>query len=262
MVVAAASLAFVLTRPNSNGTMVGNYAVPTHQTYNAQPPTMPTGDTVNVTLEVKETVIAIAPDMAYHAWTFGGTVPGPIIRVRQGQLVNFTLVNHGTIAHSIDFHAAQVAWDKNYQPILPCKSLSFSWRTNYPGVFMYHCGTPTVMHHMANGMYGAIIVDPASGWSPAQEYVLVQSAFYTKQNPDGSYQLDTTSVMSGMPNLVVFNGYKNQYQHTPLTAYAGQKIRLFIIDAGPNLFSAFHVIGGIFSDAYADVEWLIVVLGA
>lgn len=226
--------------------------VPAHQPYNAQPQIALSGNTVDVHLTVTEKLLAIASGTAYHAWTFGGTVPGPIVRVRQGQTVNFTLTNNGTIAHSIDFHAAQVPWDKDYQPILPGKSLSFSFQANYPGVFMYHCGTPTVMHHMANGMYGAIIVDPAGGWSPAQEYVLVQSEFYTLKQPDGSYALDPQSVMSGMPNLVVFNGYANQYKDAPLTAKAGQRIRFFIVDAGPNLFSAFHVIGAIFSDYYPD----------
>lgn len=226
--------------------------VPPHQTYNATAPTVPAGTSVNVTLTVKEVVVTIAPNVAYHAWTFNGTVPGPVIRVRQGQTINFTLINQGSMAHSIDFHAAQTPWNVNYQPVPAGNTFSFTWKANYPGVFMYHCGTPPVMYHMANGMYGAIIVDPANGWAPAQEYVLVQSEFYTRQNPDGMYAIDANKLMAGQPDYVTFNGYANQYQTAPLTAKAGQRVRLFIVNAGPSRFSAFHVIGAIFSDVYPD----------
>jgi nitrite reductase (NO-forming) len=226
--------------------------VPAHQTYNAAVPAAPAGPSVNVTLTVQETLLSIAPNVAYHAWTFNGTVPGPVIRVRQGQTVNFTLVNKGTMPHSIDFHAAQTPWNVNYQAVPADKSFSFSWKANYPGVFMYHCGTPPVMFHMANGMYGAIIVDPAEGWSPAQEYVLVQSEFYTRQSSDGSYGIDGAKLMSGQPDVVVFNGYADQYKAAPLAARTGQKVRLFIVNAGPSRFSAFHVIGALFSDVYLD----------
>jgi nitrite reductase (NO-forming) len=227
-------------------------AVPPHQTYNAHAPVALQGSTVNVTLTVKEVLISIAPDIAYHAWTFNGTVPGPVIRVRQGQTVHFTLVNEGNMPHSIDFHAAQTPWNVNYQPIAPGKSFSFTWRANYPGVFMYHCGAPVTIYHMVNGMYGAIIVDPAQGWTPAQEYVLVQSEFYTTQLPDGTYSVDANKLTSGTPDYVVFNGYANQYKTSPILAKAGERIRIFIVNAGPTEFSAFHVIGAIFSDTYVD----------
>jgi len=227
-------------------------AVPSHQTYNALAPAALQGSTVNVTLTVKEVMISIAPNIAYHAWTFNGTVPGPVIRVRQGQTVHFTLVNDGNMPHSIDFHAAQTPWNVNYQDVPAGKSFSFDWKANYPGVFMYHCGAPVVIYHMANGMYGAIIVDPAQGWAPAQEYVLVQSEFYTTMLPDGSYSVDANKLNSGIPDYVVFNGYVNQYKDSPLAAKEGQRIRIFIVNAGPTLFSAFHVIGAIFSDTYAD----------
>ncbi|HLG64894.1 MAG TPA: multicopper oxidase domain-containing protein [Ktedonosporobacter sp.] len=224
-----------------------------HTTYNAALPAVPAGDNVDVKLVMKEQLVTIASGITYHAWTFNGTVPGPIIHVRQGQMVHVTLVNEGSMAHSIDFHAAQTPWNVNYQSVEPGKSFSFSWRANFPGVFMYHCGTPTVIYHMANGMYGTIIVDPANGWgAPAQEYALVQSEFYTASNPDGTYSVDSNKMMSGIPDYVVFNGYVNQYEDAPLMAKAGQKIRLFILNAGPTQFSAFHVIGAIFSDTYID----------
>jgi nitrite reductase (NO-forming) len=237
---------------STNANAVPTVVAPPHQTYNALAPATPQGNTVNLTLSVKELLVSIAPGVAYHAWTFNGTVPGPVLRVRQGQLVHFTLVNDGNMPHSIDFHAAQTPWNVNYQPIAPGKSFSFTWRANYPGAFMYHCGAPVTIYHMVNGMYGAIIVDPASGWVPAQEYVLVQSEFYTTQLPDGSYSVDPDKLNAGNPDYVVFNGYANQYKDSPLVAKAGQRMRIFIVNAGPTLFSAFHVIGAIFSDTYVD----------
>lgn len=240
------------TSTNQNGATVPQIAVPAHQTYNAQPPAVAQGNTVNLTLTVKELLISIAPDVAYHAWTFNGTVPGPILHVRQGQTVHFTLINDGAMPHSIDFHAAQTPWSVNYQDIPAGKSFSFNWQANYPGVFMYHCGAPVTIYHMANGMYGEIIVDPANGWAPATEYSLVQSEFYTAQQPDGTYSIDPTKLNAVNPDYVVFNGYVNQYKAAPLVAKAGERIRLFIVNAGPSEFSAFHVIGAIFSDVYID----------
>jgi nitrite reductase (NO-forming) len=140
----------------------------------------------------------------------------------------------------------------NYQAVKAGQSFTFSWKANYPGAFMYHCGTPPVIQHLANGMYGAIIVDPANGWSPAKEYVLVQSEFYTRKLSDGSYSFDNAKAMAVQPDYVAFNGYVNQYKDTPLTAQLGQKVRIFVVNAGPSEFSAFHVIGAIFANAYAD----------
>jgi nitrite reductase (NO-forming) len=240
------------TTQSSGSTAVPQVVVPRHQTYNAQAPATPQGNTFNLTLTVKEVLVSIAPGVAYHAWTFNGTVPGPVLRVRQGQLVHFTLVNEGSMPHSIDFHAAQTLWSVNYQPVAVGKSFSFSWRANYPGVFMYHCGAPVTIYHMVNGMYGAIIVDPANGWAPAQEFVLVQSEFYTNKLPDGSYLVDPNKLTTGIPDYVVFNGYANQYKDSPLVAKVGQRVRIFIVNAGPTEFSTFHIVGAIFSDTYVD----------
>lgn len=237
---------------SSSTTKVGVYPTPKHDTYNAQAPIASSAASVNVTLTAEESVLSIAPNVAYRAWTFNGTVPGPVIRVRVGQTVNFTLINKGTMGHSIDFHAAQVPPNIDYRPVPAGGQISFSFTPKYPGAFMYHCGASPVMDHIANGMYGAIIVDPATGWSPAQEYVLVQSEFYTHQNADGSYSLDERKMMMQQPDYVVFNGYAAQYVSAPLTAQPGQKIRLFVVNAGPSGFSAFHVIGAIFSDYYVD----------
>lgn len=226
--------------------------VPAHKTYDASAPATPQGNTVDVKLVAEETLISIGPGVAYKAWTFNGTVPGPIIRVREGQTVNFTLVNNTGMTHSIDFHAAETPWNVNYQGVKAGQSFSFSWKASFPGIFMYHCGTPPVIEHIANGMYGAIIVDPASGWSPAKEYVLVQSEFYTRKLSDGSYAYDNAKAMAVQPDYVTFNGYTNQYKDAPLTAQLGQRVRLFVLNAGPSEFSAFHVIGAMFTNTYVD----------
>lgn len=229
-----------------------SYNVPAHQTYDAAMPATPSGDTVAINLVAEEKVITIAPGIAYHAWTFNGTVPGPILRVRQGQTINFTLTNNTAMGHSIDFHAAETPWSVNYQEVPAGKSFSFSWKAMYPGVFMYHCGTPPVLEHLANGMYGTIIVDPAEGWAPATEYAIVQSEFYTAKSADGSYIVDMDKAMADQPDYVVFNGYVNQYKSAPLTVKTGQRIRMFVLNAGPSNFSAFHVIGAMFDKAYID----------
>ncbi|HEY7342700.1 MAG TPA: multicopper oxidase domain-containing protein [Ktedonobacterales bacterium] len=226
--------------------------VPAHKTYDATAPTAPQGNTVDVKLVAQETLISIGPGVAYKAWTFDGTAPGPVIRVREGQTINFTLVNNTGMTHSIDFHAAETPWNVNYQGVKAGQSFSFSWKASFPGVFMYHCGTPPVIEHIANGMYGAIIVDPASGWSPAKEFVLVQSEFYTRKLSDGSYAYDNTKAMAMQPDYVTFNGYTNQYKDAPLTAQLGQRVRLFVLNAGPSEFSAFHVIGAMFTNTYVD----------
>src|SRR5581483_5387717 len=136
--------------------------------HGALPPLDPNPNKV-IVLEAKDALIEAAAGVKVSAWSFGGTVPGPVVRVRQGDTIDFTLRNRGTMGHSIDFHAAQTPWNINYETILPNEEIHFTWKANYPGAFMYHCGTGPVLQHIANGMYGAIIVDPAEGWRPARE---------------------------------------------------------------------------------------------
>src|SRR4249920_2448379 len=132
-----------------------------------------------VRLEMRDTVVTIAEGVRYHAWTFGGQVPGPVLRVTVGDTVDFTLVNRAMMPHSMDFHAAEVAPSRVYTNVMPNDSLHYRWVAQVPGVFMYHCGTAPVAMHIANGMYGAVIVDPVRPRPAAHEYVLIQSEFYT-----------------------------------------------------------------------------------
>ncbi len=223
-----------------------------HALYDASTKSAPPDKVKEITLTVEQKTMEIAPDVPYDTWTFNGTVPGPILRVRQGDQVNFTLVNNGKMEHSIDFHAAQTPWNINYRSIKAGEKLSFTFTANYPGVFMYHCGTPPVIAHIANGMYGAIIVEPAEGLPPAREYALVQSEFYTKLGNDGIFHYDGAKAMSVQPDYTVFNGYANQYKDAPLTADPGQLIRIWIVNAGPSEYSAFHIIGTILDKTYPD----------
>ena len=215
------------------------------------PPLLGAGDSVSVLLEATDTTVKIANGVSYQAWTFGGMVPAPILHVRQGQTVKVTLVNHGMMQHSIDFHAAQIAPDVAYRSIDPGQSLDFSFVAQVPGAFIYHCGTSPVLMHMANGMYGALIVDPSKPLPAADvEYVLVQSEWYTQQVKGTLMEGNLEKMFTGAADEVVFNGLAFQYKDHPLPARVGQRTRLYVVDAGPNLPSAFHVIGAIFESVY------------
>ncbi|HEY6030724.1 MAG TPA: multicopper oxidase domain-containing protein, partial [Gaiellaceae bacterium] len=132
-----------------------------HAAYPAELPALTAGPVVSVSLGISHRVIQVAPGIKYDAWTFDGGVPGPVVHARQGQTVEVTLTNNSPMPHSIDFHAAQVAPNLDFVDVLPGKSFTFSFKADVPGVFMYHCGTKPVLAHIANGMYGAIVVDPA-----------------------------------------------------------------------------------------------------
>ena len=214
-----------------------------------------TGRIVNVHLDATETTQQIAPGVRYHTWTFGGTVPAPIIRVHLGDTIHFSLTNKSSLGmdHSIDFHAAQTPWSTNYQPVAPGKTLTFDWVARFPGVFMYHCGTPPVLAHIANGMYGAIIVEPWAQPQADREYVLITSELYPGKTPvHGVYQGDLARMQAVDPQYVVFNGKADQYKTTPLLARPNELIRLWVLNAGPTLTTAFHVIGSLLDHVYPD----------
>ena len=219
------------------------------------PQVVPT--TRHLSLVAAETRVVIAPNVTYDAWTFNGTVPGPTITVNQGDTIDFTLINNDPMmAHSIDFHAAEVDWSTDYATVAPGQSKTFSFTVNYPGVFMYHCGAPPVLEHIGNGMFGAIIVNPSTPLpaAPGGTYVLVQSEFYLNQKPgtDGAYAGNYSQMLNGDPTYVVFNGVANQYQKNPLPVLPNQLVRLYILNAGPNHWSAFHVIGALMDTVYID----------
>lgn len=217
------------------------------------PPAEP-GRLHHLRLEIKHVTVTVAPGVSYAAWTFEGGVPGPALHVRQGDTVDFTLVNRANIPHSMDFHAAEIAPNKYYVNVMPGDSLHYRFVARVPGAFMYHCGTAPVAMHIANGMYGALVVDPAVPRPRASEFALVQSEFYFSPKPgsDGAYTLDWEKLLTLAPDHVVFNGRVSQYAEHPLDVPVGGLVRLYVVNAGPNRISSFHVVGGIFERVYED----------
>ncbi len=206
------------------------------------------GDLIEVELLVEEVPMTVAEGYSQKVWTFGGTVPGPVIRTRVGDTVrvHLTISEDAVVPHSIDFHASQVAMNEKMRTINPGEDLIYEFTTDYAGVWMYHCGTPPVLHHIANGMYGMVIVEPAEGLTPvAEEFAFVQSEWYL--GPQGEIS-DLTKADQGAPSpdLVLFNGVAHQYADNPIQIPTGEVIRLFVLNAGPSIDSAFHVVGTIF----------------
>ncbi|HXE66848.1 MAG TPA: multicopper oxidase domain-containing protein [Rhodanobacteraceae bacterium] len=224
---------------------------PVQQARDARLPPLQPGESVDVNVDATDASVSIASGVDYQAWTFGKSVPGPVIHVRQGQTVNVTFTNHGTMEHSLDFHSAITPPNLHYAEVKPGESLTYSFVAKVPGAFLYHCGTPPVLLHIGNGMYGAIIVDPATPLPPAAEsYVIVQSEWYTQQISGKLMGPDFQKMKDERPDEVVFNGVALQYKDHPLTAAPGKLVRIYFVNAGPDLWSSFHVIGGIFDKVY------------
>ena len=222
--------------------------------YPAALPPVPAGRVVKVKMVLKDVTIQIASGVKYAAWGFEGGVPGPIVHVRQGQTVEMTLTNGGAIPHSIDFHAARIAPNLAFVDVAPGKSFTFRFTANDPGVFMYHCGTKPVLAHIANGMYGTIVVDPKAPLAQAaKSYVLVASEWYLNARGTGRPAgLDLSKARSVMPDWATFNGYARQYVDHPLTANPGDLVRFYVVDAGPSLTTAFHIVGTVLDKVYPD----------
>jgi len=226
-----------------------------HVPYDATLPAVPPGDLVKIHMTLKDMVVEIAPGVKYNTWAFDGHgAPGPILHVREGQTVQMTLTNGGSIPHSIDFHAARIAPNLAFRDVAPGESFSFRFRASDPGVFMYHCGTKPVLAHIANGMYGALVVDPATPLPKAdRQYVLVASEWYL--NGDGvstPASLDMSKARAMLPDWTTFNGYANQYVTHPLTAKPGETVRFYVVAAGPTLDTNFHVVGTILDRAWVN----------
>jgi nitrite reductase (NO-forming) len=175
------------------------------------------------------------------------------VRVTQGDSVDFTLVNNAAMPHSMDFHAAQIAPNKYYVNIAPKDSIHYAFVAEVPGVFMYHCGTAPVAAHIANGMYGALIVDPRAARPPAHELVFVQSEFYMTPDSTASPKTLAWDRLLGLaPDFVTFNGRASQYAEHPIDVKVNELLRLYVVNAGPNRVSSFHVVGGIFERVFQD----------
>ncbi|MFI5279092.1 MAG: multicopper oxidase domain-containing protein [Gemmatimonadales bacterium] len=209
-------------------------------------------------IPISHDTIEIADGVKYEGWTLGHTVPGPVIRVKQGDRVHIVLVNEAPMPHSIDFHAARIPMNVAFALVMPGDSLSFEFEARDPGVFMVHCGTPPVLLHIMQGMYLPIIVDPREGWPGVanKEFVIVQSEFYTGATRAGMAPMNFDAAMQTRPSYVVFNGRADQYKAHPLQVDEGDKVRFFVVNAGPSLISDFHIVGAIFDRVYqgSDLE--------
>ena len=226
-----------------------------------------------VRLDTTHKIIEIAPGVKFGAWTFGDQVPGPTVRARVGDKIRFSMTNRSDepvpgvqlsaapMMHSMDFHAAMVSPQDKYRSVAPGQTIDFEFTLNYPGVFMYHCGTPMILEHIASGMYGAVIVEPREGYPTKvdREYMVIQSEFYVKPDPDKRkvdgaplYVLDTERLRAAQPTHTVFNGVHNGMVKAPLPAKAGERIRAFVLNVGPSKTSSFHVVGTIFDRVWFE----------
>jgi nitrite reductase (NO-forming) len=211
-------------------------------------------------IPIKDATLEIAKGVSYQGWTFGGTVPGPVIRVRVGDLVRVTVVNNSPMPHSIDFHAARIPANLAYRMILPKDSVQFEFIARDAGAFMVHCGTPPVTMHLMQGMYFAFIVDPKDGWGTKadKEFVLVQSEFYAKPGDSTKVGVllpatpDWSAEQAKSATQVAFNGRSFQYKESMLKVDVGDRVRMFVVSAGPNFGSDFHIVGAIFDRVYPD----------
>ena len=207
-----------------------------------------------IELRVTEQVEEVAPGVTQTRWTFGGGAPGPVIRGSIGDRFEITLVNDGSIGHSIDFHAGALAPDGPMRTIQPGETLTYVFTATRAGIWMYHCSTMPMSMHIANGMFGAVIIDPPDLAPVDREYVLVQGELYL--GPQGE-TADADAIAAIEPDLVAFNGYADQYAYRPLEAVVGERVRIWVLDAGPNLPSAFHVVGGQFDTVYLEGAYLL-----
>jgi nitrite reductase (NO-forming) len=221
----------------------------------------PVGDrlprTVKMELEAVELEGQLADGTTYTYWTFNGRVPGPFLRVRVGDTVELTLRNRETsqMIHSIDLHAATgPGGGAEVMQVPPGQGKTFTFKALKPGLYVYHCATPMVAHHVAMGMYGLILVEPAGGLPPVDwEFYVMQGEIYTREpfRERGKKAFSVEKLLAETPEHLVFNGVVGALteQH-PLRANVGETVRIFFGVGGPNFTSSFHVIGEIFDRVY------------
>jgi nitrite reductase (NO-forming) len=209
---------------------------------NAVLPELPPGPPVvrRVEMRVTEQKIEVAPGVKQERWLFGGSAPGPVLHGRVGDTFVVTLINDGTMGHSIDFHASEIAPNKVMRTIAPGESLVYRFKAKRAGIWMYHCSTMPMSLHIAKGLYGAVIIEPRDLPRVDHSYVLVQ----------GEHDLSDEPMMS-------FNGYAFAYRYRPLEARVGETVRFWVLDAGPDRPLSFHVVGEQFDTVWSEGRYLI-----
>ncbi len=214
----------------------------------------PGGTEHKVEIRAVEKDVEVAPGVRQRMWTFGGTVPGPVLRGKVGDVFTVTFVNDGTMGHGIDFHAGSLAPDRPLRTIEPGERLTYRFKAEHAGAWLYHCSTMPMLQHIANGMYGAVIIDPPDLPRVDREYVLVQGELYVGK-PGETTQV--AKMREGRPDGWMFNGAAAQYDHAPLTARKGERVRVWVVAAGPASGTAFHIVGTQFDAVYKEGAYLL-----
>jgi len=213
--------------------------------------------TVVLNFEAKEYVGEIAEGVKYEYWSFNGTVPGPMARIRVGDTVEFNLSNPetNTQPHNIDIHAVNgPGGGAAVTTVAPGESKTFTFKAQVPGLFIYHCAAGSIVDHISNGMYGLILVEPEGGLDKVdREFYVMQSEFYTSEPENGLAAFDITKGLEEHPTYVVFNGREGALMDSNvLKAKVGETIRIYFGNIGPNGISSFHIIGEIFDRVYPE----------
>jgi nitrite reductase (NO-forming) len=239
--------------PHDNTSAAGGVAAGAPSTtYHRYDPALPPRQGAHLQLHwhTREVPLRISDDTVVAAWTFEGDIPGPIVHCHVGDTVEFTLTNDSAIPHSMDFHAAQVNPKEAFKSVMKGQSHSFTYKPKYAGAFLYHCGTGPVLMHIGSGMFGAIIVSPREGLPPAKEFVLVQNEYYLADAANGVRASDYPKMLNMLPDIVCFNGRPNQYVKEPIRVKVGDRVRFWVVSAGPSHPCNFHVVGEQFDTVY------------
>ncbi|MDX3358257.1 multicopper oxidase domain-containing protein [Streptomyces griseoaurantiacus] len=208
-----------------------------------------------VELHVRQRTVEVAPGVRQRMWTFGGTAPGPTLRGKVGDVFEVTLVNDDTtMGHGVDFHAGALSPDAPMRTLEPGERLVYRFRAERAGAWLYHCSTASMLQHMGNGMYGAVIIDPPGLDEVDREYLLVSSELYLG-TPGSAAQVE--KMRADTPDAWVFNGVAAQYAKAPLRVRAGERVRFWVVAAGPSDGVAFHVVGTVFDTVYKEGAYLL-----
>lgn len=213
-----------------------------------------------LTLTAQELSLEVAPGVWQKRWTFNGRAPGPTLHGTVGDVFEITLDNNGTIGHSIDFHAGSLAPDRPMRTIQPGESLVYRFTATKAGVWLYHCSTMPMATHIAAGMFGAVVIEPDGLPAVDRSYLLVQSETYLQTAaPDAvsATEVNADAIAAETPSHVAFNGVANGYDQVPLEATVGQRVRFWVLDAGPNRPSSFHIVGAQFDTVYVEGRYVL-----
>ena len=228
--------------PAAAPTVAPDPSAPPYEVFDPTAPPLMAGTVHDIDMPIVDKLMTVANGYQVLTWTFGGQVPGPTIHVHVGDTVRVHLTNQSNMSHSIDFHASETAMNHQMVEIKPGATFTYEFTANYAGVWMYHCGTAPALQHIANGMFGMVIVEPKAGLPPVdKELAIVQSEWYL-----GAQGQPVDYAKANAPDFQVFNGVANQYNDNPIQIPTGKRIRVYILNVGPNIATSFHIVGTVF----------------